>query len=298
MSAAAATAPGCAATIDDAVRCGAARLAACGIASARLDAELLLAGALGVDRARLRIDCARGVSEEARARYEAALRRREAREPLQRIRGTQEFYSRDFDVRADVLIPRPETEILVEAALALVARARSPRIVDLGTGSGAIAITLALELPGARVVAIDTSEAAVALARENARRHGVEERVDVRRGDWTEPCGDDRFDLVVSNPPYVRRHEIAALEPEVRDFEPRAALDGGVDGLDAYRRLAARVAAVLDPAGAVVLEIGQGQGDTVGELFADEGFTLRGARADLAGIERVLVFSRTEDGRG
>lgn len=285
-------------TIAEAVRLGADRLAACGIASARLDAELLLAGALGVDRARLRIDSAHGVSGEARDRYEAALRRRESREPLQRIRGTQEFYSRDFDVRGDVLIPRPETEVLVEAALALVARARSPRIVDLGTGSGAIAVTLALELPGAWVVATDVSESAVTLARENARRHGVEERVEVRRGDWTEACGDDRFDLVVSNPPYVRSDEITALEPEVRDFEPRAALDGGVDGLDAYRRLAKRVGAVLDPAGTVVLEIGQGQGDAVGELFAAEGFTLRGARADLAGIERVLVFSRTEDGRG
>ena len=285
-------------TVTEILRGATQRLAARGIPSARLDAELLLAAAIGVDRTRLWTDGARPLDCESGDRFESALRRREAREPLQQIRGSQEFFSRDFDVSADVLIPRPETEILVEAAIDAVAGSTAPRIVDLGTGSGAIAITLAIEIPQARVVAIDVSEAAAGAARKNVRRLGVGDRVDVRSGDWTDPCRGESFDLVVSNPPYVCRGEIATLEPEVRDFEPRAALDGGVDGLDAYRRLAPLVGAILEPGGSVVLEIGHGQRAAVLALFGARGFAPREIRKDLAGIERVLVLARVEDDRG
>lgn len=285
-------------TVAESVRRGAERLAARGVRSPRLDAELLLAAALGVDRSRVWIDGARPLDGDGCERYEQAVRRREAREPLQRIRGTQEFYSRPFDVGRLVLIPRPETEIVVEAALAAVAHVKAPRIVDLGTGSGAIAITLALEVPAATVVATDVSEAAVAATRANAGLLGVADRVEVRRGDWADPCTGERFDLVVSNPPYVRRDEIAALEPEVRDFEPRIALDGGADGLDAYRRLAATADSILDPNGALVVEIGYQQRTSVVSLFTERSFALRAIRTDLAGIERVLVFALGEAARG
>ncbi len=283
-------------TIAQCLRRATERLSARGVESARLDAELLLASALGVERTRLWTESGSRLAADASARFEPLLRRREAREPLQRIRGTQEFYSRTFDVRGPVLIPRGDTETLIDAALECLTGRVRPRIVDLGTGSGAIAATLALEIPDAEVVAIDASEAAAAVARANAARLGA--RIDVRVGDWTEPCRGERFDLVASNPPYVPSAHLTALDPEVRDFEPRLALDGGCDGLDAYRRLAEEIGAILAPGGHVIVEIGFAQQDAVRALFSARGLRQVAARRDLAGVERVLVLVAEADPRG
>ena len=268
----------------------AAFLAARGVESARLEAEVLLADALGSDRGRLYLE--RVVSEPVRLRFAELLDRRGRREPLQHLRGRQEFFSRDFVVDPCVLIPRPETERLIEIVLGLLRPIQRPRILDVGTGSGVIAVTLALELPGARVFATEVSAAALEVAMENARRLGAGERIEFRRGDLVAPFAGERFDLVVSNPPYVPTGEIAGLSPEVRDHEPRVALDGGADGLELYRRLAACVDEVLVERGWLAVEIGFGQGDAVRRMFSQSGSTAVEVERDLAGIERVVVVRR------
>jgi len=268
----------------------AALLAARGIDAARLEAEVLLADALGTDRAHLYSE--RTVPEPARTRFAASLDRRGRREPLQHIRGRQEFFSRDFAVDPRVLIPRSETEEVVDTVLRRLRRVERPSILDVGTGSGVIAVTLALELPGARVCATDVSAAALEVAKANAERLGVGDRIAFRRGDLALPFAGERFAAVVSNPPYVPSGELAMLAPEVRDHEPRVALDGGPDGLDAYRGLAACVADVLTERGELVAEIGFGQCAAVRDLFARTGATVVEVALDLSGIERVVVVRR------
>jgi release factor glutamine methyltransferase len=271
-------------------------LAECGVDNPRLDAELLLADVLAVARSRLYVDLDRRLDDAERTGFDERIRRRGGREPLQRIRGTQEFFSREFEVDASVLIPRPETETLIEAALARARGIDAPRILDVGTGSGAIAITLALELPNARVFATDVSPGAIGAARANARRLAAV--VEFRRGDLVAPFTGERFDLIVSNPPYVPSGEIAALAPEVRDHEPRMALDGGIDGLEVYRGLAGSVGEALAEDGSIVVEIGFGQRDGVGALFAAAGYRVSRTDRDLAGIERVLAIERERGARG
>ena len=268
----------------------AAFLAARGVESARLEAEVLLADALGSDRGRLYLE--RAVPEAVRLRFAELLDRRGRREPLQHLRGRQEFFSRDFVVDPCVLIPRPETERLIEIVLGLLRPIERPRILDVGTGSGVIAVTLALELPGARVFATEVSAAALEVAKQNARRLGADGRIEFRRGDLAAPFAGERFDLVVSNPPYVPSEEIAGLSPEVRDHEPRVALDGGPDGLELYRRLAACVDEVLVERGWLAVEIGFGQSDAVRRIFSQGGSTAVEVERDLAGIERVVVVCR------
>jgi release factor glutamine methyltransferase len=264
-------------------------LAGRGIASARLDAELLLAFVLGTDRVGvyLRFDRPLGLPEVDG--YRALIKRRGEGEPVAHLTGTREFWSRPFGVSQDVLIPRPETELVVERALALVpTRERPLRVLDLGTGSGAIAVALAAELPAADVVAVDASDAALAIAERNVATAELAGRVTLLLGDWTTALpADARFDLVVSNPPYIPSDDIAALAPEVRR-EPRLALDGGADGLAAYRRIIPEAARVLVPGGALVLEVGAGQAPAVAELLAAHAFTSVARHADLAGIERVV----------
>jgi release factor glutamine methyltransferase len=269
-----------------------AHLAERGVVNARLDAEVLLAHVLGVDRLRLCLDSAHPLTDRSLERFARLVHRRGQREPLQKILGRQEFFSREFSVDASVLVPRPETEILVEEAVRLAASIERPWIVDVGAGSGAVAITLALELPQARVVATELSLAAIAVGQANAARLAVADRVEFRRGDLLAPCAGQRFDLVVSNPPYVPSADIARLEPEVRDHEPRLALDGGIDGYEVHRRLAAAVAEALESQGAAVVEIGCGQQPTVAEIFGRAGFVACAVRHDLAGIERVLTLRR------
>jgi release factor glutamine methyltransferase len=267
-------------------------LAARGVENARLEAEVLLADVLGFQRARLFAEPGLALGDGERRAFEALLGRRGRREPLQHVRGRQEFFSRDFLVDRRVLVPRPETEVVVETVLRAARALPSATILDLGCGSGAVGLTLALELPRAAVFASDVSPAAVAVTRENARRLGVTGRVEVRCGDLFRPYQGRRFDFVVSNPPYVASGELRRLAPEVRDHEPRLALDGGPDGLDFYRRLAAEADGMLAADAALVVEIGEGQGAAVAAIFSAAELGVVATERDLAGIERVLTVRR------
>lgn len=256
-----------------------------GIDSPRLDAELLLADTLRLDRVGLYLNFERPLQADELTVYREKVRRRAGREPLAYILGETEFWSLPFTVTPAVLIPRPDTELLVEEALKRLTGAA--RVLDVGTGSGALAITLAHERPECRSVAIDVSAAALAVAAENARKNGVAERIEFCHADLA-ALPDGPFDLIVANPPYIPRDDLATLMPEVRDFEPRLALDGGHDGLDAYRALARQAGAVLAPEGWLLAEVGIGQASVVQELFAGAGLTELLVSRDLAGIERVV----------
>jgi release factor glutamine methyltransferase len=266
-------------------------LTAAGIAEPRLDAELLLAEAIGCDRAQLAADPGAAIPPPAARRFGETVRRRLRREPVAYILGRRGFRHLELAVDARVLIPRPETELLVELALEL----GSSRVLDIGTGSGAIALTIASELPGCEVTATDTSAAALEVARANAERLGLGARVGFIEG-MLPATGE--FDLVVANLPYVSEAEWAGLEPEVTEWEPREALLAGADGLDAFRALLGdrdrplpglvRQAANATP-GTVALEVGAGQAEAVGALMAGAGLDSIETRRDLAGIERAVV---------
>jgi release factor glutamine methyltransferase len=260
-----------------------------GVAGARLDAELLLAEVLGTDRVGVYLRFDRPLARAEVDAYRALIRRRGDGEPVAHLTGRREFWSRSLIVTPDVLVPRPETELVVERALAVVgARERTLRILDLGTGSGAIAIALASELPSATVVAVDVSAAAVDVARANVVAAGLAARIDVRPSDWTAALdAAERFELVVGNPPYVRSADIGTLSSEVQ-CEPRLALDGGEDGLDAYRRLVPAAAHRLAAAGALVLEVGAGQAAAVAAILREHGLDEVSVARDLAGLERVV----------
>lgn len=269
-------------------------LARAGVASPRLDARLLLAHALSADHAALIRDGEAPVGGARRAAFMALVRRRAAREPVSRILGTREFYGRGFAIAPSVLDPRADTETLVGAALERSAgRRHMPlRICDLGTGCGALIVTLLAELPRATGLAIDIDWHAVRIARANARRHGVAERCCFCVAHWAEAVSGT-FDLVVANPPYVARGALAALAPEVGAHDPVAALDGGEDGLAGHRAVAAAAARLLDPAGGVLLvEVGAGQSGPVTRLLRQSGLSPAGPSAvvhDLAGVERVII---------
>jgi release factor glutamine methyltransferase len=256
-----------------------------GLDAPRLDAELLLAATLGLDRVGLYVNFERPLQAGELAAYRERVRRRAGREPLAYILGQAEFWSLPLKVTPEVLIPRPETELLVEEALPRLSGRQ--QVLDVGTGSGALAIALAHERQELLVTAIDVSPAALAVAADNARSNGVAERIRFAQHDLGQlPPGP--FDLVVANPPYVPSGELAALMPEVRDFEPQLALDGGIDGLDAYRALARQAGAVLTAAGWLLVEVGSGQAPAVQELFAGAGLKEILVSRDLAGIERVV----------
>jgi release factor glutamine methyltransferase len=270
----------------------AAQLQAVGIEDARSEAWLLLAAATGRSRAELIAGPGEGLSPAEEQRLAALAGRRLRREPMAYILGAREFWSLPFQVSPAVLVPRPETETVVEAALAEIAdRAARLCILDLGTGSGCLLLALLSELPHASGLGIDRSAAALAIARVNAGRLGLAERASLRAGDWGAGLAGP-FDLIVSNPPYVACTEAAGLAPEVRDFEPMEALLAGADGLDAYRALAPGCARLLAEDGLVCLEIGQGQGPAVTEIARRYGLRLVASRPDLAGIERCLIFRR------
>ncbi|HWO41218.1 MAG TPA: peptide chain release factor N(5)-glutamine methyltransferase [Candidatus Eisenbacteria bacterium] len=280
-------------TLRQIQRAGGSRLAQAGIPSALLDADVLLGPALGLTREQ-RMASPSLVLSEAQARlYSDLIERRTRREPIAYILGRQEFWSLDFRVTQAVLIPRPETERLVEIALEIASRPEGPpSILDIGTGSGAIAVSLATELPDATIWATDVSVEALALARGNAWRHGVDGRIHFLQGDlWEALDGvDRRFDLIVSNPPYVPSAEIDRLEPEVSRWEPRLALDGGIDGLDFYRRMVSCAHARLAPGGVLALEIGADMGAPVVSLFqASKRYREVKVVCDYAGRDRVVV---------
>ena len=267
----------------------AAGLAAAGIENARPEAWLLLAAATGRERAALMAGVPETLNAVQRARLDELVRRRRAREPLAYILGEKEFWSLRFEVAPAVLIPRPETETVVEAVLAQVCDRDQPfRLLDLGTGSGCLLLALLSELPRATGLGVDDSAAALAIARRNAERLGLAARAEFRPGRWGAGLRE-RFDVIVSNPPYVAELDWEALQPEIRQFEPRAALVAGADGLAAYRALAPDCARLLAPGGVCALEIGLNQGDAVAALLAAQGLGVVERRRDLAGIERCLV---------
>ena len=253
--------------------------------SARADAEILLCGLLGCNRAGLVIRGDEVLTTEAALRYAALIERRQQGEPVAYLTGRREFWSLELQVSPAVLIPRPDTELLVEWALERLRGVSAPRIADLGTGSGAIALALASERPDARVVAVDLSADALAQAAHNARLLGLE-RVDFRLGDWLVPLAGERFDLIVSNPPYV-----AEQDPHLRDlrFEPRRALTAGADGLADLRRIAVDAPACLKPGAALLLEHGAEQGEAVRALLGQQGYAAVETRRDLAGLERATL---------
>lgn len=265
------------------------RLEAAGVDTPVLDARLLLEAGAGVSRLDIVTDPRRAVSGEQVAAVEALTRRREAREPVSHIVGRKHFWTLDFAVTPDVLTPRPETEFVVEAGLQELLPADAPhRILDLGVGSGAIIITLLKERPNATGVAVDKSEAALEVARANAVEAGVADRLELVSGDWSEDI-DERFDLVVSNPPYIPTADINGLAPEVSRYEPRLALDGGEDGLAAYRLITAALPGLLKPGAPFALEVGFDQADAVQTLAQAAGLTVEESRRDLAGVPRVVV---------
>ncbi len=269
-----------------------AQLRAAGIENPRLEAEVLLAKALQTSRVAVLADGEQSISGAMRDRYAAMVRRRGAREPLAYIIGHKEFYSLDIEVTHDVLIPRPETEILVTTALEWFAERPASRVLDLGTGSGAIALAIAANASKASIIAVDCSADALEVARRNAIRLDLDMRVAFRRADRFEVLDRGErlssFDLIVSNPPYIREAAIGALQPEVADWEPRIALAGGVDGLHFYRRIAEGLRNHLAPGGCVVVEIGDGQSDAVRSIFSSAGASKVDLIRDLSGIARII----------
>jgi release factor glutamine methyltransferase len=267
-----------------------AALEAAGIPTARQDAEWLLASTLGVERFDLFAEPAREVSTPAAARYRAWVDRRTAHEPLQYILGFEDFHGLRLTVTPEVLIPRPETEGLVEWAIEILKDRPGAEAADLGTGSGAIACAVAAGLPELEVLAIERSLGALAVAFGNVRRLGLADRVHLLAGDLFEPLAAVRagLDLVVANPPYLPSAIFGSLPPEVSMHEPRLALDGGPDGMTVIRRIIAGAPAVLRPGGWLLMEIGEEQAGPLASLMAAEGFSGIQARRDLRGIERYI----------
>jgi release factor glutamine methyltransferase len=266
-----------------------------GIDTPDLDARILIGHALGLDHTALTLAGEQCLEAAEIARIETLAGRRLGREPIARITGTKEFWGLPLKITSAVLVPRPETETVVEQALAETdrtgPRSRALRIADLGVGSGAILIALLAELPNACAIGTDRDPAALALARENARRLSVAPRAGFVACDFGAAVAPG-CDLVVTNPPYICTNEIAELESDVREFDPVGAIDGGPDGLASYRVIAIHAQQILSPGAHLIAEIGRGQGDAVAALFASAGFGRIRIEPDLAGISRVVVAIR------
>jgi release factor glutamine methyltransferase len=271
-----------------------AELGEAGIRDARFDAEILLASACGCSRAEILCGI-RSIDEYACERFAAMIRRRKRREPVAYILGHKEFYSLEIEVGPPVLIPRPETESVVAAALELIGNRPESRLCDIGTGSGAVALAIAANAPKVQVTATDISSEALLIAHANAARHGLLSRIDFRLADCWKPRDDrgpiGRFDFIVSNPPYVRDDEIESLDPEISRYEPRLALSGGFDGLEFYRRIAAGLPDYVQNGGFVIVEVGASQATAVRQILIDAGAASVSLKQDLAGLPRVIVAS-------
>ncbi len=261
-----------------------------GIDTARLDGELIVAHALGLDRVRLYMDLDRPLSEEERAAIRALVKRRREREPIAYIVGFKEFWGRRFAVSPAVLVPRPDTETLVERALELVPSDAEARVLDLCTGSGILGLTLAAERPLARVDLTDLSADALAVARRNTEALGLSERVRLFEGDLFAAVPEgSRYALITANPPYIAASELPSLPADVREHEPRQALIAGEDGFAIHRRLVEDAPRFLDPGGTILIEVGAGQAEALEALFAARPEVEATARhRDLAGIERAV----------
>ncbi len=285
-------------TVLEVIQRSADYLARKGVDSARLQAELLLAHVLQKPRLKLYLEFERVLTESELAALRELVRRRGAREPLQYLVGSVNFCGLELAVNPAVLIPRPETELLAERAWTFLAgRAGSSAVpataLDFGTGSGCLAIALAVHCPAARIWAVDLSPAALEVARANAAHHGVEVRIHFLPSDgFTALPAGERFDLIVANPPYIPTAELARLQPEVRDHEPRVALDGGPDGLAVIRRLVTGAAPWLKPGGRLMLELGDGQAETVTALLAAAGWGAVTVENDWTNRPRLLIAER------
>lgn len=255
-----------------------------GVENARLETEWLLSAALGLDRVGIYVNFDKPLNADELSVVRGLVARRAKREPLQYILGTQEFCCLDFVVTPAVLIPRHDTEVLVEEALRRAPHAAT--VLDIGVGSGCIAVALAKQLPDAQVWGVEQSPAAIAVTQRNAERHGV--RVTLFEGSLFEPFADQRFDLIVSNPPYIPTADMETLQPEVREYEPRAALDGGPDGLDFYRIIVPAGPEHLNPGGWLMVELGIGQAEAVLRMFGQAGFGDCFTAKDPNGIDRVV----------
>lgn len=265
------------------------RFRAAGIESAEMDARLIAQHAFGIDPIRLLGREREPADSDALNKLEALAQRRLKGEPVARMMGSKEFWSLDIGLNAATLVPRPETEMLVGHGSALLFN-RDATILDLGTGSGAIAIALAKELSRARVIATEIASDALEMARANAQRHGVADRISFRLGSWYEPLDPAvKFDLIVSNPPYIMSEVIETLAPDVRDYDPRRALDGGWDGLEAYRAIIAPARKWLNPGGYLAVEIGSTQGLTISRMFDRAGFQKVELFPDLNGLDRMVL---------
>ncbi|MBR1123891.1 peptide chain release factor N(5)-glutamine methyltransferase [Bradyrhizobium lablabi] len=291
------SAPPAGQSIDVARRALAARFKSSGIDSAELDARLLIGAALNLDLTGMITEAARTLTSEEAIRLEAFASRRLAGEPVARILGMKEFWGLPLNLSPATLVPRPDTETVVELALEMLraggASDRPLRIADLGTGTGAILLALLSELSGASGIGTDINAEALRTAAHNAARLGLSGRATFIQCDYASALSGP-FDLIVSNPPYIRSADIADLASEVRDHDPHLALDGGTDGLDAYRALIAQGACLLGPGAALVVEAGQGQAGEIEALMTAAGLTLAGPpRADLAGIARAVGARKT-----
>jgi release factor glutamine methyltransferase len=278
------------ATVGSALQAAVGRLYAAGIDTARLDARLLLGDVLQLEPAQLVAHPERPLAAPEGERFRDLIERRCRHQPVSQLLARREFWGLTFRVTADTLIPRPETEVIVQQALAGTAdRAQRLRILDLGTGTGCLLLTLLHELPQATGLAIDRSPGALAIARANAEALGLAGRAEFRLGNWTEGLTES-FDLIVSNPPYITTPEMEELAPEVARHEPHLALHGGWDGLDCYRAIARGLEGRLRRDGRLLLEIGAAQSDSVAAVFAAAGFACIGRHNDLAGLPRCLVL--------
>ena len=281
-------------TAAEALRRAKQRLRDAGVPDAALDAEALLRHVLGWDRAAVLARAGEPLPGADEERFFALVDQRAGRRPLQHITGTQAFWRHEFVVTPAVLIPRPETEVLVEAALEMLRGVHAPVVVDVGTGSGCVALSLAAERPDAVVHAVDASAAALAVAGENMRRLGLQGRVELHEGDLLEPVARLRgaVHLVVSNPPYVDPSEIPSLAPEVRDYEPHAALLAPDPPYGIYERLAAQAVQTLRPGGRLLVEVGRGMADDVAARLSAAGLVGIETSPDLAGVARVVSGRR------
>ncbi|MSO91773.1 MAG: peptide chain release factor N(5)-glutamine methyltransferase [Rhodospirillales bacterium] len=275
-------------TAADAFREATEALARAGISAVRLEARLLVASVLGVPPEALLLRPERPFCKPEMARLESLLRRRMAREPIAHILGLREFWSLSFRITPDTLIPRPETETVVEAVLANRPPAARPSILDLGTGSGCLLLALLHEMPSARGIGVDISDSALGVARANSESLGLAERSRFVNCHWGEGL-DQRFDVIVSNPPYIPTCEIENLSPDVAKFEPRLALDGGADGLERFREIIPRLGCMLNAGGFVAFEVGLGQADPVCAMLSSVGMQDVVRKTDLAGVPRCVI---------
>jgi release factor glutamine methyltransferase len=282
-------------TVLEAIQKSAEFLAKKNVESPRLQTELLLTHLLKMPRMKLYLNFERALTPTEVDSLRELVKRRGQREPLQHIVGSTSFCGFEIAVNRRALVPRPETELLSEAGWNFLSTFNSQpsTALDFGTGSGCIAIALAAKCPNAKITAADISADTLALAKENAAKNNVAERIEFLQGNgFAALSSNSQFDLVISNPPYIPSAEIATLQPEVRDFDPRAALDGGADGLDFYRRISADAKPFLKPAGKIMLEFGDGQADAIKRIFESEKWIVEAVQEDYSQRARILIARR------